>query len=550
MKDYINLSNIPKKGSKYNWSESIERCINGCYKGIEYDFIIQQYRRENNHSEILITINDKTEWIRTNYVVKNVLQQFINPLPDFEFAIGDNINGANRDLTISKRYYKKKQWNGYTYNKKNYDCHCNICGYDNIGIEENSLKKNAMCRCCRGTVLVKGINDIATVYPNSVKYFQGGRQEASKYTRGSQERVYPICPICGRVSTKSYSASNIARKGFSCICTDGFSYPEKYLYNILEQVGVDFIYQATKANVSWIENDYRYDFYIPSMNIVIETDGRQHREDAWKTTADTVKQNDKRKEEYLKIHNIKLIRIDCSFSNNEYISNSIKYSSLVELFDFTNIDYKVADDFASNKSIVVEVCKYKKENPFVTTGEISKKFKISSPTIVRYLKRGVEIGILKEYIPHQHPKATTYQRGKAREVNSKPTYQFDMDGNLLNRYESRVLAAEAVNGCAENITLACKKVKNHKSYKGFLWSDTEYCEPYKSIKHKKSDKYKDIKEKVIELYLKDNTLSTKKIAKLVGVSDTTVGTYLKDASNNGEIVYVPFGKRLTINSAF
>lgn len=314
------------------------------------------------------------------------------------------------------------------------------------------------------------------------------------------------------------------------------------MYNILEQLKLDFIYQATSSNSEWIDCNYRYDFYIPNLNLVIETDGRQHKENAWKQKATDIIQNDKNKEIYAINHGKRIIRIDCELSDSEYISKSIKDSKLSEIFDLSNVDYNLADNFASNKSLLVEICNYKKENPLSTTGEISNKFRISSPTIVKYLKLGVKIGILNEYIPRQHPKATTYQRGKAREVNSKPTYQFDMDGNFLNKYESRIIAAEAVNGNVTSITLACKRVKDHKSYKGFLWGDTEYCEPYENIRKKKSDSYKKIKEKVIELYKKDNSLSAKKISKIVGVSDVTVGKYLKEASNNGEIDYVPCKK--------
>lgn len=527
MEDYINLQNVKRNGKRINWEESVGCEINGCYKNKKYNFIIEDYKSDEKYGYIYITVNNVSDWIRTAYVKRNVLQQFINPLPEYKFEIGDNIKGKNRDLTIINRYRTKYEWNGYTYNKKLYDCHCNKCGYDSLGLEEKDLHKKAMCKCCRGTILVKGINDVASVYPESIKYFQGGYQEAQKYKRGSQEKIYPVCPICGRVSTRQHCVANIARKGFSCICRDGFSYPEKYLYNILEQLELDFIYQATKANVQWIQNDFRYDFYIPNKRIIIETDGRQHKEDAWKTTASQVQENDKNKEQLAIKNNIKVIRIDADMSNGDYMKESIVKSEMQNYFDLSNIDYDKANNFASNKSIVVEVCKYKKENPLCTTGDIVKKFKISNTTVVRYLRIGENLGLIDKYIPHQHPKATTYQRGKAREVNSKEVYQFTMEGIFVKKYSSIVYAAKCIGGDPSNLSQACRRTANHKSYKGYLWSFTEICEPYD--KGKRANNYLEKRKKVIELYKNNDSLSSKKISRIVGVSDTTVNTYLKQA---------------------
>ena len=35
-----------------------------------------------------------------------------------------------------------------------------------------------------------------------VKYFQGGIDEARRYTYNSRQKIYPICPDCGRVKDK------------------------------------------------------------------------------------------------------------------------------------------------------------------------------------------------------------------------------------------------------------------------------------------------------------------------------------------------------------
>ena len=53
------------------------------------------------------------------------------------------------------------------------------------------------------------------------------------------------------------------------ICSDGKSYPEKFIASYLRQIGEPFI---TEYSAKW-SNDRRYDFYLPNMNMFIEVDG-------------------------------------------------------------------------------------------------------------------------------------------------------------------------------------------------------------------------------------------------------------------------------------
>ena len=75
----------------------------------------------------------------------------------------------------------------------------------------------------------------------------------------------------------------------------------------------------------------RFDFYIPSLNICIEFDGKQHFQyvKLWHDTKENfeiAKQRDIEKTEYCKNKNIKLIRIpyyDEEKLNQEYLKNKI-----------------------------------------------------------------------------------------------------------------------------------------------------------------------------------------------------------------------------------
>ena len=81
-------------------------------------------------------------------------------------------------------------------------------------------------------------------------------------------------------------------------CGDKVSYDEKFLSSILSQLKVDFATQLSKSTFNWCDK-YRYDFYIPSLNMIIETHGIQHYEENknWTMSLEEEQENDKIKKE-------------------------------------------------------------------------------------------------------------------------------------------------------------------------------------------------------------------------------------------------------------
>ena len=69
----------------------------------------------------------------------------------------------------------------------------------------NLLSSNQGCACCHSLVVVPGINDIPTTDPWMISYFQGGYDEAKRYTHGSEQKIHPVCPECGRIKDKAIS---------------------------------------------------------------------------------------------------------------------------------------------------------------------------------------------------------------------------------------------------------------------------------------------------------------------------------------------------------
>ena len=100
------------------------------------------------------------------------------------------------------------------------------------------------------------------------------------HTKTSKKKTDMTCPICGL--KKNMCVSNLYFQSFGCPkCSDGFSYPEKFFLNILNKLSIKFKFQLNKSDFVWCDK-YRYDFYLPEYNCIIETNGVQHYEDGWK----------------------------------------------------------------------------------------------------------------------------------------------------------------------------------------------------------------------------------------------------------------------------
>lgn len=331
---------------------------------------------------------------------------------EFRVEIGTIFKDEKRDITIIDREKRHKFKYGYkghivSDNRKWYKYRCNKCKHEGWIIEYSLLQGKGCPVCCDFIQLVvEGINDIPTTAPWMVKYFQGGYNEAKLYTIGSAKRIYPICSDCGEVKKNSIPVNKIYRdKSISCACSDKISYPEKFMYNFLKQLGIDFIYQLTKTNYKWCDN-YRYDFYVPAINCIIETHGIQHYEESSRgRSLQEEQENDRLKKQLAKNNGINnYIVIDCRHSELEYIKNNILHSKLNKLFDLSNINWNnIEQQTLSN--LIKLVCSFKNNNPNLTTTSICKEFGLARITVIKYLKKGTGLGWC-NYVPNRYCKKT------------------------------------------------------------------------------------------------------------------------------------------------
>lgn len=133
--------------------------------------------------------------------------------------------------------------------------------------------------------------------------------------------------------------------------------------------------------------NYRYDFYIPSLNIIIETHGLQHYKNtkgSWKSL-DEEKNNDNRKKELALSNGIeKYIIIDCRHSELEWLKNNI-IKELKDIFILDNINWEYSYDNCLNSKITQA---WNLWNQGFGVKYISIELNVSMSSVRNYLKRG------------------------------------------------------------------------------------------------------------------------------------------------------------------
>jgi hypothetical protein len=395
------LEDLPKKSgigqNKGNmvidWKMSIGILVPFIYENINGEIKIIDYEPKN---QILhIEYKDKEIFkITTGNFQKCKLGKFLGKITDeFKIEINITIKDDRRDLNVISREYRYDKNN--IQNKKWYKYHCNKCGYEGWMVEGDLIKDHG-CRCCchNPQIIIENINSIVADEETywMVKYFQGGYEEAKLYSKCSTTRINPICPDCGRIKNESIFIYSIyMNHSIGCSCSDKQSYPNKLMFNILEQLHNPFI---SEYSPKWAQPK-RYDFYFELDNnkYIVEMDGGWHNVDNLMTnqTAEESKKIDDYKDKLAKEHGVEVIRIDCQKSDLVYIKNNIIRSKLFQLFNLNNIDWKLAERFAfSNLVKLISTCK--KENPNLSTYEIAKIKNLHPSTIIRYLKIGNDLG--------------------------------------------------------------------------------------------------------------------------------------------------------------
>ena len=204
----------------------------------------------------------------------------------------------------------------------------------------------------------------------------------------SGKKISLKCPTCGK--TKDISPANLISYGFGCMCGDGQSFPNKFVYNVLLQL---------KANIQpeysppWADL-LRYDEYLIDYNVIIENHGIQHYEEAPFTTRTLQEEqnNDILKYNLAQQNGIcDYIIIDCRRPTLNWIKKSIMQSTLPKILHFSesDINWTKALQYATHSLIKASA---KMFNEGFSIDDVAHKLQKHKTTIRKWLKMASQIG--------------------------------------------------------------------------------------------------------------------------------------------------------------
>lgn len=402
------------KELRIDWKKSISYTIEYEYewygKVYKGSLTISRYEQRNKKPYIYFEGFEKSIYI--SHLQKCVLGGILKLKTDeFKYEIGDIVNGL---LIIDREYriIKGTKWKFYKYR-------CKCINEDWIG--EGNLNQGQGCNVC-GTMPKKIVLGRNTIWDKARWMVDLGvsEEDAKKYMPQSNQEIEVTCPYCGR--KKKCRISHIYNyHSISCVCGDGISYPEKFVYSLLEQLNIKF---ETQYSPEWLNSKQKYDFYLSDYNTIIETHGIQHYEESNRGRSLQEEQENDRIKKELALNNgiTNYIVIDCRNSEISWIKEQIFNSDLSKLFDLSKIDWNKCHEFACS-NLVKEVCNYWHEHREINgedifTTDVSKVFNLDRTTISRYLKKGAKLGWC-NYDPKEEQKKNAK---KMQEQNNQPIY--------------------------------------------------------------------------------------------------------------------------------
>lgn len=272
-------------------------------------------------------------------------------------------------------------------------CKCKVCGYVWRLSHGYLYVAHDKCPVCNNKKHHPDINMLKDTHPSLYALLKD-KSLGSQISYSSNIDVVLVCPNCGYEQT-SY-LNNVSRRGFSCKrCSDGISYPNKFMFSALRQMGLEF---ETEKTFVWSKLK-RYDFFIPSLNAIIEVNGGQHYEPSFSFRDEF--ENDIEKQNLAFANSVNLyITIDARKSTREYIEKSISDSIISSFVNFNAINFQECDKDASCSKLL-QCCNL--YNSGTNYHEIAKILSVSEKTVWLYIRRGKRIGLCVDLLLRNRP---------------------------------------------------------------------------------------------------------------------------------------------------
>lgn len=388
-------------------------------------------------------------------------------------------------------------------------------------------------RKCRLSLIVNGDNR-DYIYKNGQTINDNGLGLiVGRYKDKNHIKHYRIkCVSCGNKYVRSQTS--VRDRGVRCpVCSDGISYPTKVISNILDQLCVEY----TREKIfDWSKNK-RYDFYIETLNTIIEVHGGQHYEERFRgfksyknsRTLEEEQANDRLKEG-LAFQNgiVNYIVIDARKSELEWIKSNVLKSKLNQLYDLSKINWlKCAESAASNLTLLISSMFV--DDDISISKKIASELGITYKTVVEHLNKGASLGWC-----NYNPKKILSLAGKTVDNNRKK-FIICIDNGL--EFESASHCARVsenvfgVKMISSKITAVCNGTRN--SHLGFRFK-YKYDTDNNSL-----DKFKnnELAKEVCNFTKNNPNIMIKDLAQKYGVGRDTVRSYLKRGAELGWCEY-------------
>lgn len=215
-------------------------------------------------------------------------------------------------------------------------------------------------------------------------------------SRGCHDKADFYCQRCGKI-VRGKSISNVhKRRQVPCpYCANGVSYPERYMIALLEQLRVPFVHQHTvRFTRDGHNRNYKYDFYDPERQLVIETHGQQHMEPGaferlGGQTLEMIQQNDAEKEHYAtRVLDLKYVALDCRRSDPNWIRREV--INKLSFYPLESVDWYTVQVSAS-KSLILQLISLSKQG--YTQKQIGEIVHMSPSTISVKLQKAIRDGL-------------------------------------------------------------------------------------------------------------------------------------------------------------
>lgn len=329
-------------------------------------------------------------------------------------------------------------------------------------MNDRTSNKPKGCPYCAGRK-VNHTNCLTSIRPDIAELLID-KEIGLKVTIGSAKKAKFACPYCNNEEIKT--VSNVVTKGFSCSnCSHNLSFAEKFMGSVLKQLKINF---KTQKSFYWSDNK-RYDFFIPSNNLIIETHGIQH----YKMSGyhiygarklDEEIENDNYKKEMANSNNIdNYVVIDCRYSTMEYMKNSILNSVLNEIYNLNSIDFQQAYEDTWKTNTIKQVCDLWNNGNDIE--EISNIVKVSEYTIIKYLKRGNRLG----WCCYDKYKIHEIRKNKLVAKLSLRVVQLNKDNVFIKEWDSAKDVYRQLGIPNSNISKVCNGNGGLKTAGGYKW---------------------------------------------------------------------------------